>query len=199
VVEREDPQDGTEGTEPGTGGARREPPREEARGGLPLDEDAAWAQIVASYDEEPADGGGGWPAAEDLPEDPEDPDDSDDPPPPVRVNDGIPVIPRAFVVRAPVYGPRDYPAPDEEDDEGHFVPPEPPPLPEADVTAKFAWLAVLGGPLLMLVFVLLQQPLPLWALVVGVGGFLGGFATLIYRMKDPEDDEDDDPHGGAVV
>ena len=44
----------------------------------------------------------------------------------------------------------------DEDDEGHFVPPEPPPLPEADVTAKFAWLAVIGGPVLLLLAVLLR-------------------------------------------
>ena len=44
----------------------------------------------------------------------------------------------------------------DEDDEGHFVPPEPPPLPAADTTAKFAWLAVLGGPVLLLLAVLLR-------------------------------------------
>ena len=36
------------------------------------------------------------------------------------------------------------------------MPPEPPPLPEADATAKFAWLAVIGGPVLLLLAVLLS-------------------------------------------
>lgn len=179
MAEREEPQEGAEGTEPPQDGAR-----------VPLDEDAVWAQIVASYGEVP-DGPGGWPAAEDLPQEPE-------AAPGPAVNSGIPSIPRAFVVKAPpLAGPRDFPGPDDED-EGHFVPPEPPPLPEADVTTKFAWLAVLGGPLLMLAYVLTGTDMPLWAMCVGVGGFLGGFATLIARMRDPED-EDDDPHGGAVV
>jgi hypothetical protein len=36
-----------------------------------------------------------------------------------------------------------------------------------------------------------------WLSTLGIGGFLGGFATLVTRMKD--DDEDDDPGRGAVV
>ncbi|WP_030543035.1 hypothetical protein [Streptomyces albus] len=83
-------------------------------------------------------------------------------------------------------------------DEDHFVPPEPPPLPQADTPTKFAWLAVLGGPLLLIVTVLFQQPVTWWIAVLGVGGFLGGFATLVARMRE-DDEEDDDPGRGAVV
>ena len=198
MAEREEPQDGTENTEP------PEAPQGETTG-TPLDEDAVWAQIVAGWDSEPPLGGGGWPEAENLPDgaartvvEEAAPDEGTaagpaDPP----VANGIPVIPRAFVVKAPSLGPRDYRAPEDDEDEGHFVPPEPPPLPQADVTTKFAWLAVLGGPLLILAFVLLGRPLAWWTVVLGVGGFLGGFGTLVGRMKNP--DEDDDPHGGAVV
>ncbi|MEU0435038.1 hypothetical protein ABZ153_25990 [Streptomyces sp. NPDC006290] len=103
-----------------------------------------------------------------------------------------------------VGGPRDYRAPEpaeddfDEDDEGHFVPPEPPPLPAADTTAKFAWLGVLGGPALLLLAVLLSWDMTWWLTTLGIGGFLGGFATLVTRMKG--DDEDlDDPGRGAVV
>lgn len=101
-------------------------------------------------------------------------------------------------------GPRDYAAPEASDDdlgaddEGHFVPPEPPPLPAADVTAKFAWLAVMGGPLLMLLAVLLGWQMTWWLATLGIGGFLGGFGTLVARMKH-DDEEDDDPGRGAVV
>ncbi|MEU1627255.1 hypothetical protein ABZ746_18400 [Streptomyces sp. NPDC020096] len=180
MAERDEPpQDGTEGAEP----------RDPAGGaGVPLDEDAVWAQIVAGYGEEPQ-VPEGWP-------DPEDRSGSGAAAPESPKNTGIPAIPRNFVIRAPQPGPRDYEVSDDED-EGHFVPPEPPPLPPSDVTTKFAWIAVLGGPLLVLGFVLFQEPLPWWAMALGVGGFLGGFATLVARMKNG--DEDDDPHGGAVV
>ncbi|MFD7889060.1 hypothetical protein ACFV3O_11400 [Streptomyces albidoflavus] len=86
----------------------------------------------------------------------------------------------------------------EDDDEGHFVPPEPPPLPEADTTTRFAWVAVLGGPLLLLLAVLLDWDMTWWLTTLGVGGFLGGFATLVVRMNDGDEDEDD-PGRGAVV
>ncbi|MFD0371586.1 hypothetical protein [Streptomyces sp. NPDC059071] len=106
-------------------------------------------------------------------------------------------------------GPRDYSLaePDDSDgaagasDEGHFVPPEPPPLPEADTTTKFAWLAVVGGPVLMLLAVLFQWDMTWWLTTVCVGGFLGGFVTLVARMKHDDEDDDgfDDPGRGAVV
>ncbi|KUM82124.1 hypothetical protein J7F01_07755 [Streptomyces sp. ISL-22] len=105
---------------------------------------------------------------------------------------------------APGVGPRDYslPEPSEDDfdtdDEGHFVPPEPPPLPAADATAKFAWLAVIGGPILLLLAVVLGWDMTWWLATLGIGGFVGGFATLVMRMK-TDDDEDDDPGRGAVV
>ncbi|MFH0522091.1 hypothetical protein ACHBTE_33620 [Streptomyces sp. M41] len=105
---------------------------------------------------------------------------------------------------APGVGPRDYtvPEPSEDDfdadDEGHFVPPEPPPLPVADATAKFAWLGVLGGPVLLLLAVVFEWDMTWWLGTLGVGGFLGGFATLVMRMR-PDDEDDDDPGRGAVV
>ncbi|MEV7864863.1 hypothetical protein AB0P17_01880 [Streptomyces sp. NPDC088124] len=108
-------------------------------------------------------------------------------------------------IAVPGGGPRDYRLAEPEDgdgatddDEGHFVPPEPPPLPESDVTARFAWLAVIGGPVLMLIAVLLSWDMTWWLTTICVGGFLGGFATLVARM-DPDDDESDDPGRGAVV
>ncbi|MFF5972532.1 hypothetical protein ACFY7C_13540 [Streptomyces sp. NPDC012769] len=86
-------------------------------------------------------------------------------------------------------------------DGGHFVPPEPPPLPEADTTTKFAWLAVIGGPVLMLLAVLLRWDMTWWLTTLCVGGFLGGFVTLVARMKHDDEDDDgfDDPGRGAVV
>ncbi|WP_374196051.1 hypothetical protein [Streptomyces sp. TS71-3] len=108
------------------------------------------------------------------------------------------------VAFAPGVGPRDYrtadPADDDfdGDDEGHFVPPEPPPLPTGDTTARFGWLAVLGGPLLLLLSVLLGWEMTWWLATLGIGGFVGGFITLVVRMN-PGDEDNDDPGRGAVV
>ncbi|MFF2190890.1 hypothetical protein [Streptomyces sp. NPDC058155] len=223
----------------------------------PIDEDAAWAAIVAGYGEEPADPPGAKPfkSVEDLALLESDRNRSEPSPPkdkesgttkadlgPVNRSDAGPATtgspnttgadagadaeavaepgrerePDAkpdkpslggSIVFAPGVGgagPRDYvtqePKDDDLDDsdEGHFVPPEPPPLPEADVTAKFAWLAVIGGPVLMLLAVLLQWEMTWWLTTVCIGGFLGGFVTLVARMQHG-DEEDDDPGRGAVV
>lgn len=108
------------------------------------------------------------------------------------------------VVFAPgVGGPRDHglAQPSDDDlgpsDEGHFVQPDPD-LPEADVTAKFAWLAVVGGPVLLILAVVLGWDMTWWLATLGIGGFLGGFAALVVRMG-PGDDDEDDPGRGAVV
>lgn len=175
----------------------QEPPRP------PLDDDAVWAALIAGFDDEPEPGTGAWPEAENLPAKPATADADPDPDADGEGADDAgrapkpPDATRSIVVHPVIHGPRDYVAAEDEDD-GHFVPPEPPPLPEADVTTKFAWLAVLGGPLLLLVFILFQLELTWWATTLGVGGFVGGFATLVARMRTGEDD-DDLPGGGAVV
>ncbi|MGW1803976.1 hypothetical protein [Streptomyces sp. NPDC002078] len=168
---------------------------------VPFDEDAAWRAIVAGYGEEPPDPPGARPfrPVEDLalPEpEPERDAESDTGKAPVRPLG-------SSVSFAPGVGPRDHTPPEpseddfDEDDEGHFVPPDPP-LPEADTTAKFAWLGVVGGPVLLLLAVLLGWDMTWWLTTLGIGGFLGGFATLVMRMR-TDDDEDDDPGRGAVV
>lgn len=215
----------------------------------PIDEEAAWAAIVAGYGEEPADPPGAKPfkSVEDLallesdlnqtpndkrprnktPEEktskdkkdkarkdktPKDeaPEPGAEPGPDAGADAGAgagadkPALGSSITFAPGVSGPRDYqvaePKDDDfdESDEGHFVPPEPPPLPEADVTSRFAWLAVIGGPVLMLLAVLLQWNMTWWLATLCVGGFLGGFATLVARMSHG-DDEDDDPGRGAVV
>lgn len=180
-------------------------------GGVPFDEEAAWAAIVAGYGEEPPDPPGARPfrPIEDLVL-PDMPGEDDERPGPERPKEeGKPASARpplgSSVSFAPgVAGPRDYSPPEpsdddfDEDDEGHFVPPEPPPLPEADATAKFAWLGVIGGPVLLLLAVLLGWDMTWWLTTLCVGGFLGGVATLVARMK-PGDEDEDDPGRGAVV
>ncbi|WKD35040.1 hypothetical protein [Streptomyces xanthophaeus] len=193
---------------------------EEQSGGVPpLDEEAAWAAIVAGYGQEPPDPPGARPfrpienlllPEEDVKPLPAEsgPDPKADPKPDPKpeAESNPPAALGSSVVFAPgvgMAGPRDHsPAEPKDDDltpadEGHFVPPEPE-LPPADTTSKFAWLAVVGGPVLLLLAVLLQWEMTWWLTTLGIGGFLGGFATLIARMQHDEDD-DDDPGRGAVV
>ncbi|MGW8331043.1 hypothetical protein ACWGLE_24475 [Streptomyces sp. NPDC055897] len=199
----------------------------------PIDEEAAWAAIVAGYGEEPADPPGTRPfrsvedlaLIEDEPEPGTGSDGSGDgkaaPEPGAGgekdtdkgLDKGLdksagagagpdkPALGSSVVFAPGVGGPRDFtpaePTGADASDEGHFVPPEPPPLPEADATAKFAWLGVIGGPLLLILAAIFSWDITWWLTLLGVGGFLGGIATLFARMQ--PDEEDDDPGRGAVV
>lgn len=84
-----------------------------------------------------------------------------------------------------------------DDIEDHFVPEPPPPLPEADRVTRLAWAALVGGPTLIVLAALLNIPLDGWVVVLALVAFLGGFATLVARMRDrgPDDGWDD----GAVL
>ncbi|POX60337.1 hypothetical protein C3492_28220 [Streptomyces sp. Ru62] len=206
MAEHDSDREGREDREGQGGHEAREPDRQE----VPFDEDAAWRAIVAGYGEEPPDPPGARPfkPVEDLAlleknvakdqegESRGDPEDSADRQPARPLGGSV-----SF---APGIGPRDYTAPEpsdddfDEDDEGHFVPPEPPPLPTTDTTARFAWLGVVGGPVLLLLAVLLGWDMTWWLATLGIGGFLGGFVTLVTRMR-TDDEEDDDPGRGAVV
>ena len=88
------------------------------------------------------------------------------------------------------------PPPGEDDD--HFVPPVPPPLPRLDPVTKGAWVALFGGPLYLLVAVMASWQVPDWAAFCAVAAFVGGFATLVVRMGD-RPPRDSGPDDGAVV
>lgn len=181
---------------------------EEREPALPADEEAAWAQIVAAYGDEPDDRPDDRP--HDRPEDesgeaPGGADEDRDARDRERAGEaeetqaGPADRPaRSFTVYAAGTGPRDWERPDTEDDD-HFTPPEPPPLPETDATTKFGWLGALGGPLLLIGAVLFDVYMSWWIVTLGVGGFLAGFATLLTRLRDDHDDDLGDPGGGAVV
>jgi hypothetical protein len=87
------------------------------------------------------------------------------------------------------------PATDDEDDEDHFIPPPPPPLPKPDAMTRFAWIALLGGPVYLVASVFLSWEVPSWAAFVAVAAFIGGFVALVLRMGDDPPEDDD----GAVV
>ncbi|MGA5816442.1 hypothetical protein ACPC54_01070 [Kitasatospora sp. NPDC094028] len=168
------------------------------------EQDEIFAALVAQFDDPVDLNNPNWPEIENLRAQNElkggykdgdrkaDPDDLADLAPQPRPRSGRPVLPAANS------GPRDFELAEDGDDD-HFVPPEPPPLPTGDVTSRFAWLAVLGGPALLLVDAVVWQEVSGWPAWVGITAFLGGFVTLVARMKDRDDDEPEDPNHGAVV
>ena len=89
-------------------------------------------------------------------------------------------------------------APVPADDDEHFVPPVPPPLPRLDPITKGAWVALFGGPAYLLIAVMVDWQVPGWAAFCAVAAFIGGFATLVVHMgeRPPRDSGPDD---GAVV
>ncbi len=84
------------------------------------------------------------------------------------------------------------------DDEDHFVPEPPPPLPLLPPYKQVAWLGVAGGPVLLLLAALFGIVLPEWVAFLGVIGFIGGFVTLVATMSE-RDDGGWGPDDGAVV
>jgi hypothetical protein len=94
------------------------------------------------------------------------------------------------------------PRPASEDDEGRFIPPEPPPLPKLDTVTKSAWAALFGGPAYLVVATAVGWSVPGIAAFLAVAAFVTGFAILVLRMNESSgqgpggpDDGDD----GAVV
>lgn len=84
----------------------------------------------------------------------------------------------------------------EAEDDDDFVPQPPPPIPRGDTVSRFAWLCVVGGPLIMLLALLVHLPGTVAA--IGLGAFIAGFVVLVARMPDRarQDDGWDD---GAVL
>ncbi|WP_141577146.1 hypothetical protein [Actinomadura sp. WMMA1423] len=156
----------------------------EPGGAAERDEDAIWAEIVAGFDTVPEGDEVPWPDEENIRE-PADP--------PGEGEDRTGRLPRARVIR-PAEAP-EFPAGGDDDEEGHYVPPPPPPLPSADPLTKGAWIALIGGPVYLLVTVILDWEVPGWAAFLAVAAFIGGFVTLVLRMGD----EPRDPDDGAIV
>ncbi|MEV0394291.1 DUF308 domain-containing protein [Polymorphospora rubra] len=208
-------------TGPGAGG----PSGEASDGRADPDVDAEWARIVAGFHTEVDDTARSWPAAEDVDQDRPPtgrpwlvkglngspvgtgPADTDEPPEaPKRPGGGVRRLPSAADFSGVSVGGRDndpslldgldtFGADLPEDDEG-YEPPPPPPLPRVSKYAVVAVLAMLGG------FALFLFPslLPIDRTVVTMIGFLGilgGFVTLIARLRSGDDEEDRDD--GAIV
>jgi len=85
------------------------------------------------------------------------------------------------------------------DEEEHFIPPAPPPLPKLDPMAKGAWVALFGGPGYLMVATAAGWSVSGLAAFCAVAAFVAGFAILVLRMHDPGPGGPDDGDNGAVV
>jgi hypothetical protein len=147
-------------------------------------DDEAWAAILAAYNAPAVEPERPWPASEDVAGDDARGEDA--------ASGGREGEEGAAEALRPPAGPP--PAPEE-----HFVPPPPPPLPATDPVTRFAWAGLAGGPLFFLIAAILQIQTARWVAVLAVAAFLGGFVTLVARMKDRLPDDDAGPDDGAVV
>jgi hypothetical protein len=86
---------------------------------------------------------------------------------------------------------------DEEDE--HFVPPAPPPLPSLDPLTKGAWVALFGGPGYLFVATAAGWSVPAFGAFCAVAAFVAGFAILVLRMHEPGPGGPGDGDDGAVV
>lgn len=154
-------------------------------GGPKLDEDAAWRSIVDHY--------GDRPDLSDLPA-PE-PDERPDEKPRFTVFD------RRWEPEPPSPDASSTDALNTEaswDDEGHFIPPTPPPIPKLEPRRKLAWIGLFGSPFLLLLAVVFGWSYPGWVAFFLVMGFIGGFGYLVATMpRRPGEDGSGD--NGAVV
>ncbi|MEV4261941.1 hypothetical protein [Kribbella sp. NPDC049584] len=154
-------------------------------------EDAEWESLVQQFSQPSAPGHDGgedpvprWPASEDV-------DDKYEP---------LIDVPTGLTVEdTPAANDDEDTKPKRKDDDphDHFVPPEPPRGPRLDWITRLAWLGLLGGPLLLIAAAVLDFGTGRIT-TLAVAGFIGGFLTLVLRMKDrlPPGDGGDD---GAVV
>ncbi len=160
-----------------------------------VDVEAAWADIVARGEVE-SPRTGPWPALEDAPDvDPEvEPDQQPDPPAGTAEPAWSSPVSHVGGEVVRTAGERD--EVDADDEEGGYVPPEPPPLPRGDTVSRLAWGGVLGAPVFFVLTMLFWRSVPTLLVVLAVAAFVAGFVTLVVRMPDRDDDSWDD---GAVV
>jgi hypothetical protein len=136
-----------------------------------LDVDAAFAEIVAHW----------GPLNPEVPEDVVGTPRAPEAPAPAPAP--APVAPAEPVWRDQLDSPATW------EDEGHFVPPEPPPVPTPEPRRRLAWAGLLGAPVVGVLLLLLQVAIPSWASSFLVCAFVGGFCYLVATMGQPSDGE----------
>lgn len=85
-------------------------------------------------------------------------------------------------------GPRDYTA---EDDDGSFVPEDPPSLAGTDPLTMLAWLGAVGGPVALLLSAMFWRSAPLLAILGIVAVFVLAVVYLIMKLPQEKDENDD--------
>ncbi|WP_427132642.1 hypothetical protein [Pseudarthrobacter sp. S9] len=84
-------------------------------------------------------------------------------------------------------GPRDY----EPDDDGGFVPEEPPSLAGADPMTVLAWIGAVGGPIALVLSAMFWRSAPLVAILGMVAAFAASVVFLIMKLPGEKDEHDD--------
>lgn len=154
--------------------------------------DAAFEAIVSRLNA-PDSGTSTWPEAEDATAEPAD-DAATSPPPQLGPR-------RDWAEWDDLRIPSTHPDEDDEEseeDEGHFVPPEPARVPRGEPRVRWAWAAALGAPVLAIVLPLLGWGLDGLTGIALVIAFLLGFGFLLSQLRDGPR-VDDGPDDGAVV
>jgi len=192
--------------------AERDHPSGDA--GRDADLDAAFAQIVAGWDDAPAAGVPPWPASEDATtSDVESEVSQDGEQVTERPGDTAPTSSSMEQIRyvrdhglptpdddpqqvepSPLTGPRDWELAAEP--EGHFEPPDPPFTAKVDAIGQLAWAGVVLGPAFLLFAGLFWRDVGRVWLAIAAAAFVGGFVALVLRLPQSRDEDGDD---GAVV
>ncbi|MGO4493446.1 hypothetical protein AB4Y86_15330, partial [Arthrobacter sp. 2YAF22_2] len=84
-------------------------------------------------------------------------------------------------------GPRDY----EPEDEGDFIPEEPPTLAGSDPMTVLAWLGAVGGPIALLLSAIFWRTAPPLAVAGMVVAFAASVVFLIMKLPQEKDEHDD--------
>lgn len=85
-------------------------------------------------------------------------------------------------------GPRDF---EVDDDDGVFVPGEPPSLVGTDPLTMLAWIGAVGGPLALLFTAMFWRSAPLLAILGIVVAFAASVVYLIMRLPHEKNEDDD--------
>ncbi|MDR1799719.1 MAG: hypothetical protein LBR19_07565 [Bifidobacteriaceae bacterium] len=93
-------------------------------------------------------------------------------------------------------GPRDWVAPPEE--EGHFEPPEPPPVFSGNPLVILAWVLVVGGLGCLFVWAARFETMDPWVSRVGLVALVAGLALLIWRLPKRRAQDDQEDSGAQV-
>lgn len=91
-------------------------------------------------------------------------------------------------------GPRDWSA---EDDEGHFIPPQPELSEPTDPMRTLGWAGLIAAPITLVFLGIFGDNWQSWVFYLCLGVFIASALILLWRM--PTERREDDDNDGAVV